>query len=285
MRKPSFRWIALILVLGMFAALAAGCDKKEPASEKYKLAWESDDAEPIGVTVHKDDTKFLEMINASIDHLKTNGKLKEISEKWFGQDVTPNLKEGGNQDVVVDESKDLTWQKTKIVAALDDSYPPMEFVDDDGKTQIGYDLDFARALFADMGMEVEFESTAWEHIFNGLNARRYDVVISATSITEQRMVEFLQSKPYVANKVVLLTRDSAAPVQDVYKDLEGMKICTQSGTTADELCQELLDAGATFTYSTYEAVNLALDELTFKRVDGVMVDIVVAQYYMVQKNG
>ncbi len=285
MRKPSFRWIALILVLGMFAALAAGCDKKEPATEKYKLAWESDDAEPIGVTVHKDDTKFLEMINASIDHLKTNGKLKEISEKWFGQDVTPNLKEGGNQDVVVDESKDLTWQKTKIVVALDDSYPPMEFVDDDGKTQIGYDLDFARALFADMGMEVEFESTAWEHIFNGLNARRYDVVISATSITEQRMVEFLQSKPYVANKVVLLTRDSAAPVQDIYKDLEGMKICTQSGTTADELCQELLDAGATFTYSTYEAVNLALDELTFKRVDGVMVDIVVAQYYMVQKNG
>ncbi len=285
MRKPSFRWLALVLVLGMFAALAAGCDKKEPAAEKYKLAWESDEAEPIGVTVHKDDTKFLEMINASIDNLKTNGELKQISEKWFGQDITPSLKEGGNQDVVVDESKDLTWQKTKIVVALDDSYPPMEFVDDDGKTKIGFDLDFARALFADMGMEVEFESTAWEHIFNGLNARRYDVVISATSITEQRMVEFLQSKPYVANKVVLLTRDTAAPVQDIHTDLAGMKICTQSGTTADDLCQELLDEGATFTYSTYDAVNLALDELTFERVDGVMVDIVVAQYYMVQKNG
>ena len=101
MRKLSIRWIALILVLGMFGALAAGCDKQEPASDKFKLAWESDEAEPIGVTVHKDDTKFWEMINASIDNLKANGKLKEISEKWFGADVTPDLGEGGNQDVTV----------------------------------------------------------------------------------------------------------------------------------------------------------------------------------------
>jgi len=285
MRKFSIRWIALILVLGMFAALAAGCDKQAAASDKFKLAWESDEAEPIGVTVHKDDTKFLEMINASIDNLKSNGKLKEISEKWFGEDVTPNLTEGGNQNVTVDESKDMTWQKTKIVVALDDSYPPMEFVDNDGKTQIGYDLDFARALFEDMGMEVEFESTAWDQIFNGLNARRYDVIISATSITEERMSEFLQSKPYVANKVVLLTREGVDDVTDITTGLNDMRICSQSGTTADDLCQELQDNGATFEYSTYEAVNLALDELTFGRVDGVMVDIVVAQYYMVQKNG
>jgi hypothetical protein len=42
MRKLSIRWIALILVLGMFAALAAGCDKQAAASDKFKLAWESE---------------------------------------------------------------------------------------------------------------------------------------------------------------------------------------------------------------------------------------------------
>ena len=112
-----------------------------------------------------------------------------------------------------------------------------------------------------------------------------DVIISATSITEERMTEFLQSKPYVANKVVLLTREDVADITDITTGLNDMRICSQSGTTADDLCQELLDNGSTFEYSTYEAVNLALDELTFGRVDGVMVDIVVAQYYMVQKNG
>ena len=223
------------------------------------------------------------MINASIDNLKANGKIKEISMKWFGTDITPNLTEGGNQNVTVDTSLDKSYQKTKVVVAIDDSYPPMEFVDDDGKTQIGFDLDFARALFADMGIEVTFESTAWEQIFNGLNARRYDAIISATSITEDRMTQFLQSKPYVANKVVLLTRDTVKDITDL-KELNDLKICTQSGTTADDLCQGLLDDGATFTYSKYDAVSQALDELTLGRVDGVMVDIVVAQYYMVQKN-
>ncbi|MBP7402300.1 MAG: transporter substrate-binding domain-containing protein [Clostridia bacterium] len=284
MRTKMIRWIAIALVLGMFAALATACSGTDAQSKKFKLSWESEEAEPIGVTIHKDDTKFWEMINASIDNLKTNGKLKEISEKWFGVDITPNLTDGGSQNVTVDASKDKTYQKDKIVVALDDSYPPMEFVDDDGKTQIGFDLDFARALFADMGMEVEFESTAWDQIFNGLTARRYDVIISATSITEDRMGEFLQSKPYVANKVVLLTRDSVKDITDIKTGMNDMKICSQSGTTADDLCQELLDDGASFTYSTYEAVNLALDELTFGRVDGVMVDIVVAQYYMVENN-
>ncbi len=285
MRTRVFRWIALVLILGMFASLAAGCAGSTTTSTKFKLAWESKDAEPIGITIHKDDTKFLEMINASIDNLKANGKIKEISMKWFGTDITPNLTDGGSQNVKVDTAKDMTYKKTKVVVAIDDSYPPMEFVDDDGKTQIGFDLDFARALFADLGMEVTFESTAWDQIFNGLTARRYDAIISATSITEDRMAQFLQSKPYVANKVVLLTRDTVASIADPAKDLNKLKICSQSGTTADDLCQELLDNGATFTYSKYDAVNQALDELTFGRVDGVMVDIVVAQYYMVQKNG
>jgi polar amino acid transport system substrate-binding protein len=260
------------------------CAAAAPKSNKFKLAWESKDAEPIGITIHKDDTKFLEMINASIDNLKKTGKIKEISMKWFGTDITPNLTDGGSQNVKVDTSKDKVYQKKKVVVAIDDSYPPMEFVDNDGKTQIGFDLDFARALFADMGMEVTFESTVWDSIFNGLNARRYDAIISATSITEDRMKQFLQSKPYVANKVVLLTRDSVANIVDL-KELNKLKICTQSGTTADDLCQGLLDGGAKFTYSKYDAVSQALDELTLGRVDGVMVDIVVAQYYMVQKNG
>jgi ABC-type amino acid transport substrate-binding protein len=283
MNNRVIRWIALVLVFGMFASLAAGCTAAPKKSEKFKLAWQSGEAEPIGITIHKDDTKFWEKINASIDKLKTNGKIKEISLKWFGEDITPSLTAGGSTNVTVDAAKDKTYQKTKIVVAVDDSYPPMEFVDADGKTQIGFDLDFARALFADMGMQVTFESTAWGQIFSGLTARKYDVIISSTSITADRMKEFLQSKPYVANKVVLLTRDTVANITDL-KKLDTMKICTQSGTTADDLCQSLLDKGGKFKYTKYDLVSQALDELSLGRVDGVMVDIVVAQYYMVQKN-
>lgn len=283
MHNRVIRWIALVLVFGMVATLAAGCAGTQKKSDKFKLAWQSTESEPIGITINKDDTKFWENINATIDKLKSNGKIKEFSMKWFGEDVTANLTDGGSTKVTVDASKDKTYQKTKIVVGVDDSYPPMEFVDADGKTQIGFDIDFARALFKEMGMEVTFESTAWSQIFNGLTSRKFDVIISSTSINADRMATFLQSKPYVTNKIVLLTRDTVADITDL-KKLDTMKICSQTDTTADELCQSLLDKGGKFKYTKYDLVSQALDELSLGRVDGVMVDIVVAQYYMVQKN-
>jgi len=283
MHNRVIRWIALVLAFGMVATLAAGCAGTQKKSDKFKLAWKSSESEPFGITINKDDTKFWENINTTIDKLKANGKIKEISEQWFGEDITPNLTDGGSTNVKVDATKDKTYQKTKIVVGVDDSYPPMEFVDADGKTQIGFDLDFARALFKEMGMEVTFESTAWTQIFNGLTSRKFDVIISSTSINADRMAAFLQSKPYVTNKLVLLTRDTVADITDL-KKLDTMKICSQTDTTADELCQSLLDNGGKFTYTKYDLVSQALDELSLGRVDGVMVDIVVAQYYMVQKN-
>ena len=283
MHNRVIRWIALVLAFGMVATLAAGCAGTQKKSDKFKLAWQSTESEPIGITINKDDTKFWENINATIDKLKANGKIKEFSMKWFGEDITASLTDGGSTNVKVDATKDKTYQKTKIVVGVDDSYPPMEFVDADGKTQIGFDLDFARALFKEMGMEVSFESTAWSQIFNGLTSRKFDVIISSTSINADRMANFLQSKPYVSNKIVLLTRDTVADITDL-KKLDTMKICSQSDTTADELCQSILDKGGKFTYTKYDLVSQALDELSLGRVDGVMVDIVVAQYYMVQKN-
>ena len=79
MHNRVIRWIALVLAFGMVATLAAGCASTQKKSDKFKLAWQSTDSEPIGITINKDDTKFWENINAAIDKLKTNGKIKEFS--------------------------------------------------------------------------------------------------------------------------------------------------------------------------------------------------------------
>jgi polar amino acid transport system substrate-binding protein len=47
--------------------------------------------EPIGITVRKADTAFNEQLNTALDTLRENGKLTELSIKWFGQDVTQNI--------------------------------------------------------------------------------------------------------------------------------------------------------------------------------------------------
>lgn len=43
--------------------------------------------EEYGIGARKDDTALVEAINNALDEIKASGKGKEISEKWFGEDI------------------------------------------------------------------------------------------------------------------------------------------------------------------------------------------------------
>lgn len=47
--------------------------------------------EPIGVTMRKDSEETVKKINDALDKLRENGTLKQISEKWFGKDMTSDI--------------------------------------------------------------------------------------------------------------------------------------------------------------------------------------------------
>ena len=51
---------------------------------------------------------------------------------------------------------------------------------------IGFEIDVATKLAADMGVEVEFVPTAWSGIIPSLLAKKFDVIIGGMSITAQR---------------------------------------------------------------------------------------------------
>lgn len=56
--------------------------------EKFNIIEENFGDELYGVGIRKGDTEMVEAFNEAYDELKQNGKLKEISEKWFGEDIT-----------------------------------------------------------------------------------------------------------------------------------------------------------------------------------------------------
>ncbi|MGI6605280.1 MAG: amino acid ABC transporter substrate-binding protein [Firmicutes bacterium] len=47
--------------------------------------------EPMGIAVRKEDTSLLETINNEIKAMIADGTYAEISEKWFGEDMSKNL--------------------------------------------------------------------------------------------------------------------------------------------------------------------------------------------------
>ena len=46
----------------------------------------------MGIAVRKGDTELREALEKAVQTLKDNGTLSEISEKWFGTDMTKNKK-------------------------------------------------------------------------------------------------------------------------------------------------------------------------------------------------
>jgi polar amino acid transport system substrate-binding protein len=158
-------------------------------------------------------------------------------------------------------------------------YPPMEYLDKDGVTAVGFDVDVAYELGARLNRDIELVDTAWDAIFTSLDSNRYDAIISSVSITPERQEKYIITKPYIANKLVLITTadsDVAKP-----EDLVGLRVATQTETTADIMMNELIAGGLVLgDYFVYDKIIQCFDELKLGRVDAVMVDSVVAAYYL-----
>ena len=55
----------------------------------FKLVAQTKDASHVAIPVLKsDDTSFLDALNSAIEALRADGTLKELSEKYFGQDIS-----------------------------------------------------------------------------------------------------------------------------------------------------------------------------------------------------
>ncbi len=82
-------------------------------------------------------------------------------------------------------------------------FHPWAMYDKNGEL-IGFELDIARQLAADMGVEVEFVLTDWEQMIPSLNAGDFDVIISGMSITPSRNLVVNFTDPYAFSGMTLL---------------------------------------------------------------------------------
>ena len=168
---------------------------------------------------------------------------------------------------------------------VDDSYPPMEYKDADGKTTIGFDIDVATELAKRMGYTsgVKFISNDWAGIFDALETGKFDVIISSVSITPERKAAHALTNAYVANRQVLVATKANPKGISTPVMLAGMKVGCQVGTTSEVALQKLVDGNTMTAQSdlvTYPTVTAPFDDLAAGRIDAVMVDIVVAKYYI-----
>ena len=72
-----------------------------------------------------------------------------------------------------------------LKVAIDPTYEPFTFKTADGKPT-GFDVDIAEALCAEMKRKCVFVEQVWDSMIPGLQARKYDIIVSSMSITDER---------------------------------------------------------------------------------------------------
>lgn len=165
---------------------------------------------------------------------------------------------------------------------VDDSYPPMEYKDQDGKTTIGFDVDVAKELAKRLGKkDVQFVSNDWTGIFDALEADKFDAIISSVSINEDRQKNHSLTKPYIANKLVMVTKKGGVVIKSP-DELKGKKVGVQAGTTSEDFCRDLIKNAKLEdnNLKTYPLVTQPFMDLDAGRLDAILVDVVVAKYYI-----
>ena len=104
-----------------------------------------------------------------------------------------------------DSTSTSTASPKTIVVATAGDIPPFDFEKDGNLT--GYDVEVLKAVDEKLDQyKIEFQKTAWESIFPGVDAGRYQAASNNLSYTKERADKYLYSLPIAKNPLVLVSR-------------------------------------------------------------------------------
>ena len=177
------------------------------------------------------------------------------------------------------EPGEFTIEKGMLKIGMEIGYPPMEYYDADGKTPLGFDIELGKAVAEKLGLKAEVIDTAWDGIFAGLETSKYDCVMSAATITPERLESMEFSIPYVGNGQAVVVRAEGDFKPASLDELAGKTVAYQAETTSDIFMTKLGDQGLKFTPAEFDKVINAYDELKLGRCDAVVSDALVYANY------
>ena len=183
----------------------------------------------------------------------------------------------------------------KITVGSDIAYAPVEFYQEGTQNAMGLDVDLMTALAGALGVDVEFKQVAeFVGIVGDLKAKRYDVVMSAISVTPAREAEIDFIKYFgPVGTGALVPKGNPKGIHTV-QDLCGLKVAAQVGTVqvdqveGTETTQGLNDTTCKdkqITLTTFPDNPTAVQELNLGRVDAELADDPVAAYSASQSDG
>ena len=156
----------------------------------------------------------------------------------------------------------------KLTVVGSGGYPPFNYFNDDGEV-IGFDVDVGQEIADRLGVELDYVTSDWDGLVEGLRNKRYDGILGSMAITPDRLAVVSFTNPYYYSGAQLVVRKDSGITSP--EDMDGKEIAVVTGTNFVGDAEEL---GATVSYYLDDFATLS--ELISGRVDGVITDRLVA---------
>jgi polar amino acid transport system substrate-binding protein len=177
----------------------------------------------------------------------------------------------------------------KIVIGTDSSYPPNEFLDTDGKTVIGWDVDLFNAIAAKLGLKTEWQSAVFDAIIPGIESGKYEMGVSSFFITDDRKKQADMVSYYNVGTQWLTKKGNPNGIQP--DAACGKKVAVQTNTAQDtddlakrqEKCKS--EGKPAITVDRYQRQDQATASVVSGKDDATLADSPVMAYAVKQTNG
>ena len=146
---------------------------------------------------------------------------------------------------------------------------------------VGFEVEIADALARVLGVRAEFVQNDWQMLVPALERGDCDIVLNGLEVTPARAARVGFSRPYYGFALTLVVRQGDAARVHGLGDLRGHRVATLGGSLAADVVQ----AAPGVTMVLHEGVEEPYIDLERGRVDGVVLDNVIAARYGLTRNG
>jgi len=172
-------------------------------------------------------------------------------------------------------------KRGELRVGFEAGYLPFEMADKKGRF-IGFDIDVAKEMAKAMKVKWVPVNTAWDGIIPALITKKFDILISGMTITQERNLKINFADPYIiVGQTILLNKKHEGKVKS-YKDLNDPKytITSKLGTTGEQAIKRLLPKA---TYKSFEVESEAALEVLTGRADATIYDLPFCATFMAQQ--
>ena len=177
----------------------------------------------------------------------------------------------------------------KLLIGTDATYAPNEFLDTDGKTVIGFDVDLFNAVAAKLGLKTQWQPSKFADIIPGVQSAKYEAGVSSFTINDERKQQANMISYFNAGTQWGAKKGNPTGIQP--DNACGKKVAVQTATVqeTEDLPQRDKDCKSAgkpaFTIDSYQDQGQATAAVVSGKDDAMLADSPVVAYAVKQTNG